>query len=305
MIFIFLSLCQSFGFSRVHLRKNEPVKYDIAGFAFYFSVRYHNLKDFTFELTNGNETNSFSDIKSHEYYLVKADSVTFTSKSQDLEIYILQIESNSCGNITFSLGLQTYISISTAYYQTTDPICLFFYQPGYVYRVIAECNGDNPTTKCEVEQFDADNGDSVSCRANSTCSISVTDGFLVTGYPKGEYINISTRVINIKGEGLSDECRYKQVHSYSILGPDYYNVSVENVTYSCEIRPLQIGLAITLVAIMFFTIISGLLMYYFCRPNRSAYDVPKEDKRKSRNNGEYARRHNSFNEKSAVNQVLL
>lgn len=306
MLFLLYSFIQSYGFTRVTLTKDHPLVYNISNLKFYYSVENSNLSDFSFDITNGTSTNTFKNINQSNYYEIKADSVVFKSNSASYDMNIFEIDPRTCSDISYSLGLETYISITSTFYSIDDNLCFIFFQPGYVSRVITNCESDNPMTRCIVEEYDGNGGGkAVQCRANSTCSISVTNGFLITGYPHGNYINLTTQVINIKGEGQSSVCTYNKVTHYNINGIVEINESSHNISYSCQMKPLQIGLAVILVAIMFFTITCGFLMYYFCRPNRAAYESPFGDKKKQKSQNDLSRRHNSFNNRPTLNQALL
>ena len=274
----------SYGFSKIQLIKNSETIYGLSRSDFYFSIHNQNSTGFKFRVKKGNESRVYSHVKPWQYNKVEGDSVAFITDQDKMYLHILELEHGTCGDVVLSANIENYITLS--YYQNEPPgsYCLFFYQPGNSYRVFTECSSSNYNTICYLQgAHDIESGNEKRCRANSTCGGSLTDGFLVSARcEKSYYVNITTRVILMKGTSLNDQCGFFPADSYDVYGNQtLYNSSI-TTKYACHEGSLHIGLAVSLVAIMLFIIICGCLMYYMCRPNREAYES-SSGKRKKKN----------------------
>ena len=283
---IFLTLTRSYGFSRVQLIKNSEIEYDIKKSEFYFSIHNQNSIGLSLKLKNGNKTTTYKDFQANRFYNLVGDRATFVTTEKEIYLNVLELEPGTCGNITLTASLESYIELHTYQPKPQSNYCLFFYQPGNSYRVFSDCQSDDINTMCFLmSPSDISSGNEKRCRANSTCDASLNDGFVIIGYGENsEYLNVSTRVILMKGNVHNNFCGYRSVDVFDgSPNATHFNGSIVN-TYKCQMGSLHIGLAVSLVAIMFFIIICGLLMYFLCRPNREAYESSSgRKKRKSKN----------------------
>ena len=282
----FVIFGKSYGFSRVELVRDSSLRYDISENDFYFSIHSQADSGLKMEITNGENSTNYTDFQPYKFYKVEGESVVFTTTQQSIFLHVLELERGTCGNVTLTVNIESYIEINTYQIDPQENYCLFFYQPGNSYRVFADCQSNDINSICFLmSAADIESGNERRCRANSTCDGSLNDGFLVTGYGIGSrYLNVSTRVILMKGNVHNNYCGYRSVDLYDgSPNSTHYNSSLIINDYTCEMGSLHIGLAVSLVAVMFFIIICGLLMYYLCRPNREAYESSSGALKKKKN----------------------
>ena len=290
MFFILFGILgKSYGFSRIELVRDSYLKYDISKDDFYFSIQFQSDSGLKMEVNIGENSTIYEDFQPYRFYKVEGDSVIFTTTQKSIFLNVLELERGTCGNVTLTVNIESYIQINTFQIAPQENYCLFFYQPGNSYRVFSDCQSDDINTVCFLmSAADIESGNERRCRANSTCDGSLNDGFLITGYGQGsKYLNVSTRIILMKGNVHNNYCGYRSVDLFDgSPNATHFNGSIVN-NYVCQMGSLHIGLAVSLVAVMFFIIICGFLMYYLCRPNREAYesssDILKKKKGKSKN----------------------
>lgn len=283
MFFCFFVFARSLGFSKIQLIQNSEITYDISKTQFYFSVHDSDSKDFRATIEKGNETHVLDDVKPWVVNKVDGDTVRFITTRSTLYLDILEVVPKTCSKTIISASLHDYLNLWSALDHPNDTFCIIFYQPGDSYRVSVDCESDEIDAICELWTDKAiSTGNYIKCRANSTCESSLNDGFIVRTQSAGKYMNITTRIISMKGIMSTKHCGYRFAKGYNISSNETLNEMNVTSDYKCKMDSLQIGIALSLIAIMFFIIICGFLIYFLCRPNREAYESSSDHEKKSK-----------------------
>ena len=146
--------------------------------------------------------------------------------------------------------------------------CAFFLNEGHVYRIFAECESVSREPTCSLfsPAALATQSNPVICESNSTCDLSVSNGFIIAGESHKNPLNLSSTITLLKGiKGESEKiCKLDKVFHLDENGFYEPNFTIPYIQCKAPNDPIIISVILIFVLILFF---SGSAIFYFvCRP---------------------------------------
>jgi hypothetical protein len=233
-------------------------------------------------------------VRSNRFYSIEADllSVDFCTGPLPVTATFLFLSHNMCGNDSMVITARTYFH-GTRVFNATESACYIFWEPGSSYRVTFGCVAWPPAV-CTIASSGVieTEGPPVFCRSNSTCDVTLFDGFVISVEPWAHEQLLNNNTLDIylvKGpENVWDQdcCWYPVAHvtAYGTGGGGEMQCE-----FDCSPPEQPIIIAIVMVAILITALVLAVVVFKLCRPNHDGYlsdeaDPGKRERRRSHDN---------------------
>ncbi|OHS99379.1 hypothetical protein TRFO_34144 [Tritrichomonas foetus] len=292
MIFLLFSFVLSetlrSGFYKEKLDENQTNTYELDRQKFflrYMAHHYEQHSNISIIVFSGETQSEKFYPESNRFYQFKGNKIEVHSELGRASYQILIADEKSCDDYVIALTLTNYINTSYLSYNQSRKVCYLFYEPDCDYRVNLDCFSNNRDTDCYIYSHEAlfSGFAPVSCRSNSTCEATLSDGFLATVVGPNEGLAVldsSTKVLAVKGQNTALSCDSYSVDYFDVFG--IHELSVTSSSVRCQPAEESVLIAIVLVVVLVFVLFGGVLIYYKCRPNREAYESDEGVRRKKK-----------------------
>ncbi|KAK8887196.1 hypothetical protein M9Y10_038234 [Tritrichomonas musculus] len=290
MIFLFLYLSYSenyhSGFYVGEIHENKTSTYELNAqilFFRYFGHEFQKPPNISVSVEQNNITSDIFFPTSNRFYQLKGDKINIHSFEGKSRYQLIIAESKSCDDYVFAFSLTNYINTTITVHNQSRKLCYIFYEPDCDYRINFDCLSNNRNTLCQIYSKNTLITDlaPVTCQSNSTCEETLEDGFLATVQGQNDGVSVietSLKVLAVKGKNSALKCEAYEVDYIDIYGIHSINKTINN--FLCEPAKESVIIAVVLVTVLLFILISGVLVYYKCRPNRDAYESDEAARRK-------------------------
>jgi hypothetical protein len=226
-------------------------------------------------------------VRSNRFYSIDAalPRVDFCAGHSPVTATFLFLGHNLCWNASMVITARTYFHGSRVF-NATEAACYIFWEPGSTYRVTFDCIAWPPAVCAVASSGVIDNeGQPVFCRSNSTCDVTLLDGFVISVEPWAHEQLLNNNTLDIylvKGpENVwsQDCCWYPVAHvtAWGITGGGEMQCE-----FDCSPPEQPIVIAIIMVAILILALVLAVVVFKLCRPNHEAYLSDEADRRKGK-----------------------
>jgi hypothetical protein len=257
------------------------------------SVRDLLLSDLSIRVnsTSGNQSSAFT-IPVNRFHSIENDVsvIQFCVGGARINATFLVMDNDLCSNMSIALTARTYFN-TTRVYNATETTCWLFWEPGASYRVVFKCVSWPPSV-CSVASNEvlATEGRATYCRSNSTCDVTLENGFVIRVEPWSHELllnNNSAQIYLVKGpENVRDQdcCWY----SVGVIRGSGLTISAElHCEQGCRAPGEPIMVAVLMITALILSLVISLVVFNLCRPNHEAYkfDEAGSESRKRRSSG--------------------
>lgn len=280
LAFLGAAICVQFGFDTTDFSASDSLSYNISFHeAFYFRVWVsgYSAVSLTITIPGSSGPVTFNTANTSIFYRVYASHVTFSALvgPPSVRLETVRLHSTTCTDYALTVSADKFMNWSHVLTSESRHLCLLFFQPGSVYRLLFGVASDKRNTMCSVDTQDSlmvDRAPHI-CGANDTCDIYFDDAFVMHVEVREEAVVESfAKLFMIRGrEDQTDECAIRKVNFFNesghFEGPDLE----KEVNFECIAEQEPVTVAVSMATCLVLGLVSACLVYYLCRPRRDGY----------------------------------